>query len=91
MILIVINDDGFEDVIIGGNIYNTEVETPRLDNQFALILASDKKKNYKVIGPEKSGLYLSGNTKSIKVLNDEKTKILIANNNSKLEVFGIKN
>ena len=89
--IIDINDDGFEDVIIGGNIYNTEVETPRLDNQFALILASDKKKNYKVIGPEKSGLYLSGNTKSIKVLNDEKTKILIANNNSKLEVFGIKN
>ena len=37
-----INDDGYEDVIIAGNIYNTEVETPRLDNQFALILLSNK-------------------------------------------------
>ena len=26
-----INEDGYEDVIVGGNIYNTEVETPRLD------------------------------------------------------------
>ena len=85
--IIDINKDGYEDVIIAGNIYNTEVETPRLDNQFALILVSDKKKNYNVIGPETSGLYLSGNTKSIKVINDEKLKILVANNNSNLEVF----
>ena len=26
-----INKDGVEDIIIAGNIYNTEVETPRLD------------------------------------------------------------
>ena len=82
-----INNDGFEDIIVAGNIYNTEVETPRLDNQFALVLISDKNRNYNVIGPAKSGLYLSGNTKSIKIIGDESPKLLVANNNSDLEVF----
>ena len=85
--IIDINNDGYEDIIIAGNIYNTEVETPRLDNQFALILVSDKDTSYNVIGPEKSGLYLSGNTKSIKVIDNENIKILVGNNNSSLEIF----
>ena len=85
--IIDINNDGYEDIIIAGNIYNTEVETPRLDNQFALILVSDKDNGYNVIGPEKSGLYLSGNTKSIKVIDNENIKILVGNNNSSLEIF----
>ena len=82
-----INNDGFEDIIVAGNIYNTEVETPSLDNQFALVLISDKNRNYNVIGPDKSGLYLSGNTKSIKIIGNESPKLLVANNNSDLEVF----
>ena len=82
-----INEDGYEDVIVGGNIYNTEVETPRLDNQFALLLISDKNKNYSAIGPDKSGLYLSGNTKSLKIIDRKNPKLLVANNNSNLEVF----
>ena len=82
-----LNNDGYEDIIVAGNIYNTEVETPRLDNQFALVLISDKSRNYNVIGPDKSGLYLSGNTKSIKIIRDESPKLLVANNNSVLEVF----
>ena len=84
-----INNDGYEDIIIAGNIYNTEVETPRLDNQFALILTADKNENYNIIGPEESGLYLSGNTKSIKVIKDKILKVLVANNDSKMEVFEI--
>ena len=82
-----INEDGYEDVIVAGNIYNTEVETPRLDNQFALLLISDKNKNYSAIGPDKSGLYLSGNTKSLKIIDRKNPKLLVANNNSNLEVF----
>ena len=43
--------------------------------------------NYNVIGPDKSGLYLSGNTKSIKIIGNDNPKLLVANNNSELEVF----
>jgi hypothetical protein len=86
-----LNKDGYEDVIIGGNIYNTEVETPRLDNQFALVLLSNKNDNYTVLGPKESGLYTKGNTKSIKIINKKKSQILIGNNNSDLEIFELNN
>ena len=82
-----INKDGYEDVIIAGNIYNTEVETPRLDNQFAVVLLSNKIDNYKAIGPEKTGLYTNGNTKSIKIVGDNNPLLIIANNNDNSETF----
>lgn len=82
-----INNDGFEDLIIAGNIYNTEVETPRLDNNYALILVSDQKENYSVMTAEQSGLYTEGNIKSVKVMGD---KVLFASNNGKTKTFKIR-
>ena len=82
-----INNDGYEDIIVGGNIYNTEVETPRLDNQFAIVLLSNKIDNYTAIGPERSGLYTNGNTKSIKLIKKKKPILIIANNNGNSEIF----
>ena len=58
--------------------------------QFILVLV-DKKSNYDIVAPEKSGLYLSGNTKSLKIIKDENPKLLVANNNSNLEVFELNN
>ena len=82
-----INKDGYEDIIVAGNIYNTEVETPRLDNQFAVVLLSNKIDNYKAIGPENTGLYTNGNTKSIKMVGDNNPLLIIANNNGNSETF----
>ena len=82
-----INKDGYEDLIVAGNIYNTEVETPRLDNQFAVVLLSNKIDNYKAIGPENTGLYTNGNTKSIKIVGDNNPLLIIANNNGNSETF----
>ena len=62
------NDDGFEDILVVGNIYNTEVETPRLDNMYALVLISNQKDNYSIVNPNKTGLYLKGNAKSVKLI-----------------------
>ena len=84
------NNDGFEDIIIGGNIYNTEVETPRLDNPFALVLLSNKKDGYFCLSPNNTGLYTKGNTKSIKIINNPKA-LLIGNNNGSIESFKINN
>ena len=84
------NNDGFEDIIVVGNIYNTEVETPRLDNPYALVLLSNKKDGYIVLGPDETGLYINGNAKSIKLIKYEKSgKVLavIATNNGNTETF----
>ena len=88
------NDDGYEDVIVVGNIYNTEVETPRLDNAFALVLLSNKEDGYNVIGPDKTGLYINGNAKSVKLIkqsNSSKVLVIIATNNGKAETFEFNN
>jgi hypothetical protein len=85
-----LNKDGFEDLIVVGNVYNTEVETPRLDNPFALILLSNQKDNYTILNPEITGLYLNGNAKSVQLIHQKKlnkTLAVIANNNGKSQVF----
>ena len=78
------NNDGFDDLIIVGNIYNTEVETPRLDNNYGLVLLSNKTDNYTALHPEKTGLYVNGNAKSVKAIDN---KILIALNNGVTKTF----
>jgi hypothetical protein len=82
------NNDGYEDLVVVGNIYNTEVETPRLDNPFGLILVSNKKDGYTIVEPKASGFYLNGNAKSVEtIVMNNKTYIIVANNNGSTEVF----
>lgn len=84
------NKDGFEDIIVVGNIYNTEAETPRLDNAYGLVLISNKKDGYTVLGPDKTGLYINGNAKSIKVIEQtffNKILAIVATNNAEVEIF----
>jgi len=85
-----VNKDGFEDLILAGNIYNTEVETPRLDSGTGLLLEADGQGWYNVIPNMKSGLDLSGNVKSLELLTSSKTHkgLLIAGvNDAELKVF----
>ncbi len=82
------NSDGYEDIIVVGTIYNTEVETPRLDNAFGLVLLSNKKNGYTVLGPDKTGLYINGNAKSVEfVSQNNKEFLLIGINNADIETF----
>ena len=84
------NNDGFEDIIAVGNIYNTEVETPRLDNNYGLVLTSNRKDGYDILSPDKTGFYINGNSKFVKKIkhkNLNKDLIIIGYNNSVLETF----
>ena len=82
------NKDGYEDLVIAGNIYDTEVETPRLDNPFALILQSNKKDGYIPILPKDSGLYVNGDVKSVVSLKKGQDSILVfGENNGSAEIF----
>ena len=82
------NNDGYEDLVVVGNIYNTEVETPRLDNPYGLILVSNKKDGYSVIGPKESGFYLKGNAKSVETISiKDKNFIIVGVNNGEVEVY----
>ncbi|MGX1929846.1 VCBS repeat-containing protein [Flagellimonas sp. 2504JD4-2] len=78
-----LNKDGFEDVVTVGNIYGTEVETPRLDALSGVILLSNGKDGYQSVPQQESGLILDGNVKSIQLIegpNNQKYLINTANN-----------
>lgn len=83
-----INGDGFEDLILAGNLYETEVETPRLDSFCATVLISDRDQNYLPLQPYKTGLYMNGNVKNIQLMKfQDKDLLLYSRNNSKLGGF----
>ena len=79
-----LNSDGFEDLILAGNIYNTEVETPRWDAGRGLVLLSNQKDNYWSMTATQSGLYIDGNVKDLSVvhMNSKNRDYLIAAKNN---------
>jgi len=85
-----IDKNGFEDIILIGNLYETEVETPRLDNSNAIVLLSDGK-SYTFHQSLSSQLKIKGNSKSIKLFQEAtgKTKILIGVNGEHLREYTV--
>ncbi|WP_411031127.1 VCBS repeat-containing protein [Spongiimicrobium sp. 3-5] len=87
-----INHDGFEDAIIGGNIYETEVETPRLDAFSGLVLISNGKGDYYKMDYTSSGLSFYGNVKSLSIVEiDRKPFLINTANNGNLGVHTLSN
>ena len=83
------NGDGYKDVLYGGNLYGSEVETPRSDASYAGVLLGDGKGNFKALKSYQSGLMVEGEIKHIKKikLTENKSGILIVRNNQEVLVF----
>lgn len=85
-----LNGDGFDDAVLGGNIYETEVETPRLDAYSGLVLLSNGIDGYNSLQWADSGILLDGNIKDLKILNKTGETLLVATqNNGPLIVHGL--
>ncbi|MCB4798082.1 VCBS repeat-containing protein [Neotamlana laminarinivorans] len=86
---ILVNDydnDGNLDALIAGNLYNSEVETPRNDASFGLFLKGNGKGKFKSIPVSESGFYVSGDVKDLKEISiNSKKHILAAKNNDYLQ------
>ncbi|WP_163418399.1 VCBS repeat-containing protein [Flagellimonas sp. HSM57] len=63
------NNDGFMDVLLMGNIYGFEVETPRQDAGYGLYLEGDGKGNFNPLMPYESGLFIKGDVAKAKKIN----------------------
>ncbi|MEM8896477.1 MAG: FG-GAP-like repeat-containing protein [Bacteroidota bacterium] len=85
------NQDGNLDLVIAGNLYWTEIETPRNDASLGLLLMGDGAGVFQPMPNEESGLFLHGDVKDLKTLRlgmDETSQVLIsARNNYSLQVF----
>jgi len=84
-----VNKDGNMDLILGGNIFNMEIETPRLDAGDGLVLLNKGNAEFESVRSIDSGFYIPNDVKDIISINDGKS-ILVTNNNGAVQMFNIK-
>ncbi|WP_109300200.1 VCBS repeat-containing protein [Aquimarina sp. AU474] len=74
--------DGHLDALIAGNLYVSEVETPRNDAGYGVFLKGDGAGNFTPIPANQSGLYLPGDIKDMAKINVKDTQYIIAGKNN---------
>ncbi|TQO39745.1 VCBS repeat protein [Arenibacter algicola] len=85
------NDDGHKDIVLLGNMYGSEVETPRNDASYGSFLKGNGI-DFKALWPYESGLYMGGDIKqvsSITLVNNKKG-IIVAKNNGPVQIVEVK-
>lgn len=89
----VVNDfdaDGNLDVVLAGNLYNPEVETPRNDASFGLFLQGDGAGNFKAKTMLESGLKIVGDVRDMELLSiNGKNHILVAKNDDRMQLIKV--
>jgi len=88
-----LNEDQLPDLILAGNLYNTEPETPRYDAGNGEILLNSGDKKFKAVSQAESGFYLPTDAKDLQLLKltDNKTILIAMNNSDKLNIFTLIN
>jgi len=83
--------DGNLDCVIAGNLYESEIETPRNDSSIGLFLKGDGKGHFKAISRVESGFFAPGDIKDMLPITtkDNSTYILTASNRGKLNVIKV--
>ena len=88
-----VNHDGYNDLIMGGNLYSAEVETPRNDASYGHILINNQDGSYRAIATEKTAFFGEGEIRairSIRIKGKENT-FIVAQNNGYLKLFQLIN
>ncbi len=83
------NGDEYPDLLIGGNLYGSEVETPRNDASLTTVLKGGPN-GFTVLSSSDTGLFVNGEIRDIKPIHlgkDKAPAYLIAPNNNKLRLL----
>ncbi len=84
--------DGKMDLLVGGNRFDTEVETTPSDASPGFLLLNKGNFEFEAIYPRESGLYLSGNVKDIELIKTkDKLYILASENKGPLSFYEMNN
>lgn len=78
------------DMLLAGNLYSSEIETPRNDAGMGLLLRTESNRSFNAIPPHQSGLMVRGEVKAIKSIRlgkNGKNAYLFAINNDSLRLI----
>ena len=82
------NQDGHLDVLSIGNLFVSEIETPKSDAGVGLLLLGDSEGNFNAEPSLKSGFFVPGDAKQIAGISIKGTPaIVVANNDNSLQIF----
>jgi enediyne biosynthesis protein E4 len=86
------DSDGFKDLLLAGNEYQTSVMTGRYDASYGCFLKGNKEKTFAAVTPLQSGFIVKGDVKDMALLQVSKSEriVLVALNNDSLRVFRTK-
>jgi len=79
--------DGHLDAVVAGNLYASEVETPRNDGGYGLFLKGNGKGQFHAISATESGLFIPGDVKDMKFLEGETDRFIVAAKNNDYAQF----
>ncbi len=85
-----INGDGKKDLVTGGNLYQSEIETGRADAGTGTIVLNMGDKKWNALAVHESGLYMANDAKSIQLLELGENKspaVIVGNNSERCQVF----
>jgi enediyne biosynthesis protein E4 len=84
-----LDGDGFKDLVLAGNLYGTDVETPRNDAGIGLFLKGDGKGGFSALRASESGLNLEGEVRNMCLIHIGKNRqmaVIAAKNNGFIQV-----
>ena len=82
MVIKDVDQNGTLDLVIAGNLFSSEIETPRNDAGYGLVLSSNGDFSFDAIYPKKSGLFLPTDIKAMKLVQINQKQYVLAGSNS---------
>lgn len=86
-----LNDDGFKDIILGGNNFEFKPQYSQLDANYGSVLLSQNGATYKWSDYDQSGFFVKGEIKHLQTFKDKKGRqfLIAAINNEKPKIFAL--
>jgi hypothetical protein len=85
-----VDGDGNLDLIVAGNVYDTDPNTPRADAGNGLWLRGDGKGRFTPVAPQQSGFLAPGNVSALALLKTPSgSAVIVANAGDSLQAFAI--
>ena len=82
------NNDEYMDLLVVGNLYDSEVETPRADSGVGLVLENNGGKEFKSVSPSESDLMVNGNIqRSVPIKVGDSNAFLFVGSNEPAKLF----